>query len=179
MMSGPAFVALIALLAGAAPPAAGDTALPSATGKVELEGALTANDLKPPVGNVISVYFNVTPLVRVPSLELRLKLSPALEPVAGNDALSRSFGEVEPGRTVTLSAAVRVMRRGEQTVTGSAHLVERGSLAQARPFLLELNPAPAREPKAARGVNQKGEKLIIYEEERPAAPPPHPPADRR
>jgi hypothetical protein len=164
MPSSSVFV-LLALLAG--PPT-----LPSPTGKVALEGALTANELKPAAGSTVYVYLNVTPLIRVASLELRLELTPALEAVLGDGSLSRSFGEVEPGQTVTLSLPVRVVKEGEQVVRAAASLNGRGSAVQARSFLLALNPGPKPEPKATRGTNGKGEKLIIYDEERSATPPP-------
>src|SRR5690349_17789427 len=176
MMPGPYSLVLAAMLISAAPAAegapAGGPVLPSPTGKIALEGALTANDLTPPVGNVVHVYFNVTLLVAVPALELRLQLSPALEPIAGASCLSRRFGSVEPGQTVTLVCPIRILKAGDQTVRGSAQLVERQRLAQARPFLLALNPSPEPAPKAERGTNSKGEKLIIYEESPPASPPP-------
>ena len=173
-MSGMPVFVLLTLLAGTAPIPAGQPVLPSPTGKVALEGALTANELKPTVGSTVYVYFNVTPLVRVPSLELRLQLSPALDAASGKESLSHSFGEVERGQTVTLSVPVRIVREGEQVVRASANLSARGSVVQARPFLLIFNPSPTPEPKASRGTNSRGEKLIIYEEERPPAPPPLP-----
>jgi hypothetical protein len=182
MMPGRSTIVLAALLTAVVPCMGGTPAaspvVPSATGKVALEGALTANDLTPPVGSVIYVYFNVTPLVNVPALKLRLQLSPALEPIAGDASLSRSFGSVEQGRTVTLVCPLRIANAGDQTVRASAHLMERQDLAQARPFLLTLNPSPVPAPKEQRGANSKGEKLIIYEENPPATPPPHPPEDR-
>jgi hypothetical protein len=179
MMPGRSAFVLAVLLTTAVPAAAwvpaGGPVLPSATGKVALEGALTANDLTPPAGGVVYVYFNVTPLVQVQDLELRLQLSPALEPVAGTASLSKSFGIVEPGRTVTLVCPLRVAREGDQTIRASAQLVERQDLAQARPFLLTLNPSPSPAPKAETGTNSKGKKLIIYED-KPSAPSP-PPGD--
>ncbi|HKV08388.1 MAG TPA: hypothetical protein VJ725_09635 [Thermoanaerobaculia bacterium] len=178
MMPGRSAFVLAALLTAAVPGTAGlpagAPALPSATGKVALEGALTANDITPAVGNVICVYFNVTPLVNVPALELRLQLSPALEPLSGIASLSQTFGSVEQGRTVTLVSRLRVAKSGDQTIRASAQLTEGKDLVQARPFLLTLNPSPAPEPAAERGTSGKGKKLIIYDESLPKAPPPPP-----
>ena len=178
MMPGPSALVLAAILTSSAPAAAGapmdGPVLPSATGKVALEGALTANDLTPPVGSVVYVYFNVTSLVHVPALELRLQLSPALEPIAGDASLARSFDGAGPGRTVTLVCPIRVLKAGDQTVRASAQLVERRNLAQARPFLLTFNPSSEPASKAERGTNSKGEKLIIYEDSPPPTPPHHP-----
>ena len=171
-----------ALLTNALPAvaaAAGEPVLPSATGKIPIEGSLAANDLTPSVGGLIYVYFNVTPLVAVPNLELRLRLSASLVPVAGARSLVRSFGSVGPGQTVVLVTPVRIAETGDQTVTASAQLVDTRELALSRPFLLTLNPSPAPGPRAETGTNSKGEKLIIYGEDPAVTPSPHPPQDRR
>ncbi len=174
---------VVALLAGTLARAAAAEApvLPSATGKVAVEGALTANDLTPSVGSVIYVYFNVTPLESMARLELRLRVPPTLVPVAGDASLTRAFDRVEAGRTVTLIAPLRIMKRGEQTIAGAAQLLETRDLALARSFLLVLNPSPVAAAAAERGTNSRGEKVIIYgESPSPTpSPSPRPPTERR
>lgn len=148
--------------------------LATATGKIPLEGALSASQPSPAVGQVALLYFNATPLAAAPRLTLRVELPEGLGAAGG--ASEQSFSSVAPGQTVTLALPVRVLRPGPQEVRATVFLIRTESLQQSRVFVLTLSLAAPPPSQAKEGTDRKGHALILYGgEDKPPPSSAHPP----
>ena len=135
--------------------------LPSATGKVPIEGSITANNLNPGAGERISISLVVVPLEELDGMVLSIVLPEGVMLSPGS-ALEKSFATVRAGDTLVHSALVTLADGGAKSIVGRA--VHDGALGvRARSFVFELNPSKAQARDAGRSaVAGDGSKIRVY-----------------
>jgi hypothetical protein len=133
------------------------------TGKVPIEGAISANQDAPRPGDVFLVYVNATPLRPGAGLSIRLLAPEGAEPVEGA-SLAESWPGGDAGATRSLVVPLRATARegGIELRAHVALLAADGREEAARSFVLVLDPAPTAGRPAREGRSGSGEPLRIY-----------------
>jgi hypothetical protein len=107
----------------------------AATGKIPVEGALTASNLTPKPGAVVFLYFNVTPLVAPADLQLEVQLPKAFELLGGGD-LKKTVHIGKAGESAGMTLAVRIVAPGEKQILATAALHQSADFVESRTFSL-------------------------------------------
>jgi hypothetical protein len=123
-------------LAMSAPGAEPDfVAAAAATGKVPVEGALTASNLAPRPGAVVFLYFNATPLDAPTDLKLDVTLPEGVELLGGGD-LKKTVHIGKTGESAGMTLTIRVVTPGEKKIFANAALHPGGYFVESRAFSL-------------------------------------------
>lgn len=131
------------------------------TGKVAIEGAITANHDAPRAGDVFLVYVNATLLRASEGMVIRL-LRPQEAETLDGAPLEASWRHVAAGDTHSFVVPLRATGDGELELRAHVALLDaEGAEGAARSFVLILNPAPHGRP-PREGRSGDGEPLLIY-----------------
>jgi hypothetical protein len=130
------------------------------TGKVPIEGSLSASNSTPAANGYVVLYLSATPLVSGP-VELRFILPKQVAP-AGTASTTKRFPSVAALETVSFSLPVQVLTVDPVNIVASAG-VGQGERLTNRPFLITLNPPAVPAASTGRdGQSSDGRPIVIY-----------------